>query len=372
MKSECQFKIDCLESILFGKETNMGRGLRIVHYLNQFFGGIGGEDKAMMGSEIRDGAVGPGIAVQNALQDRGEVVATVTCGDNYFAERIGQATQEVIQLLAPYQPDVVIAGPAFNAGRYGVACGAVCRAVQEKLGIPAVTGMYEESPGAELYRRHLYIIKTAATARGMAEAVSRMVNLACKLAAGREIGKPDEEGYMSRGLLKSVISDRTGAQRAVDMLVAKLQGNPFETELHLPKFDRVSPATALEALSSSEIALVTDGGLVPKGNPDKIEMADATKYGSYTVEGAEWLDPEDYEVVHQGYDTSLVSQDPHRLVPLDVMRDLEKEAVVARLCERFYSTTGVSTTLENSRKMGQGIAEQLKSEGVDGVILTST
>lgn len=350
----------------------MGRGLRIIHYLNQFFGGIGGEDKAMMGPEIRDGAIGPGIAMQNAFKDRGEIVATVTCGDNYFAERIDEATQEVIQLITPYQPDVVIAGPAFNAGRYGVACGAVCKAVQEKFGIPAVTGMYEESPGAELYRRHLYIVKTADSARGMAEAVSKMVNLACKLATDQEIGKPDEEGYISRGLLKSEISDRTGAQRAVDMLLAKLQGEPFETELHLPKLDRVRPATALEALSSSKIALVTDGGLVPKGNPDKIERADATKYGSYTVEGADRLDSEDYEVVHVGYDTSLVSQDPHRLVPLDVMRDLEKEAVVGKLCERFYSTTGVSTTLENSRKIGQGIAEQLKSEEVDGVILTST
>ena len=39
-------------------------------------------------------------------------------------------------------PDVFIAGPAFNAGRYGVACGTIAAAVQEELGIPAVTGMY--------------------------------------------------------------------------------------------------------------------------------------------------------------------------------------------------------------------------------------
>jgi len=350
----------------------VGRGLRIVHYLNQFFGGIGGEDKAMLGPEIKDGAVGPGIAVQNTLKDRGEIVATVICGDNYIAERIDEATQEIIQLLTPYRPDVVIAGPAFNAGRYGVACGAVCQAVQEKLGIPAVTGMYEENPGVDLYRRHLYIVKTADSARGMTEAVSKMVNLACKLAADQEIGKPDEEGYIPRGILKEEFSDRTAAQRVVDMLLAKLQGKPFETELHLPKFDRVRPAAALEALSSSKIALATDGGLVPKGNPDKIEMRAATKYGRYTIKGADRLDPKDYEVVHVGYDSSLVRQDPHRLVPLDVMRDLEKEAVIGKVCESFYSTTGVATTLENSRKIGQGMAEQLKSEGVDGVILTST
>ncbi len=350
----------------------MSRELRIVHYLNQFFGGIGGEDKATTGPEVKEGAVGPGIALRNAFKDKGEIVATVICGDDYFAERIDEATQEVIQLLTAYQPDIVIAGPAFNAGRYGVACGAVCQAIQEKLGIPAVTGMYEENPGVDIYKRHLYIVKTADSARGMAEAVSRMVNLACKLDTGQEIGKPDEEGYIPRGILKRELSDRTGAQRAVAMLVAKLQGKPFETELHLPKFERVRPPAALSALSSSKIALVTDGGLVPRGNPDKIESVRATKYGKYTIKGADRLDPEDYEVVHVGYDNSSINQDPHRLVPLDVMRDLEKEAVIGKLSEGLYSTTGVATTLECSKEIGRGIAEQLKSEGVDGVILTST
>jgi len=350
----------------------MGRGLRVAHYLNQFFGGIGGEDKAIIGPELRDGAVGPGIAIQNAFKDKGEIVATVICGDNYFAENVEEATREVIQLITPYQPDIVIAGPAFNAGRYGVACGAVCRAVQEKLGIPAVTGMYEENPGVDLYRRDLYIIRTADSVRGMTEAVSKMVTLACKLAAGQELGKPDEEGYVPRGLLKNEISDRTGAQRAVAMLLAKLQGKPFETELHLPKFDRIRPAASLDDLHSRKIALVTDGGLVPRGNPDNIEMSNATKYGRYSIEGADRLNPEDYDVVHAGYDSSLVKQDPHRLVPLDVMRDLEKEAVIGKLCETLYSTTGVGTVLDIVRKIGRDMAEQVKSEGVDGVILTST
>ena len=34
--------------------------MRIVHYLNQFFGGVGGEEKAGMGLEVREGATGPG------------------------------------------------------------------------------------------------------------------------------------------------------------------------------------------------------------------------------------------------------------------------------------------------------------------------
>ena len=156
------------------------------------------------------------------------------------------------------------------------------------------------------------------------------------------------------------------------MLIAKVQSKPFETELHLPKFERIKPAAVVKDISSAKIALVTDGGLVPKGNPDKIEFVKATKYGVYSIKGADKLVPEDYEVAHVGYDNNAVRRDPHRLVPVDVMRDLEKEGVIGKLCESLYSTTGAAATIENSRKIGQGIAEHLKTEGVNGAILTST
>jgi betaine reductase len=355
-----------------GRRSEVAQQLRVVHYLNQFFGGIGGEEKASEGPQVKDGLVGPGRVVQDILKERGKVVATVICGDNYFAEKTDEATQEVIKLLTPYRPDVVIAGPAFNAGRYGVACGAVCKAVQEKTSIPAVTGMYEENPGAGLYKKDVYIIKTADSATGMVEAVSKMVNLALKLATKQAIGKPTEEGYIVRGIIKAELADRTAAQRVVDMLLAKLQGKPFETELHLPEFERVKPPAALKNLSSAKIALVTDGGLVPKGNPDKIESSNATKYGEYSIKGVDELNPEGYDVVHFGYDTIAVRRDPHRLVPLDSVRDLEKKGIIGKLHESYYATTGVGTTLGNSRRIGRGITERLKAGGVDGVILTST
>ncbi len=49
-----------------------------------------------------------------------------------------------------------IAGPAFNAGRYGVACGTIAKEVEEKLNIKVLTAMYEENPGVDLYK-NLYI-----------------------------------------------------------------------------------------------------------------------------------------------------------------------------------------------------------------------
>ncbi len=350
----------------------MEKEVKIVHYLNQFFGRIGGEEKANVGPNIKEGAIGPGVALQNALKGRGKIVATVICGDNYYAEKIDQATQEIIQLITTYKPDAITAGPAFNAGRYGIACGALCTAIQEKLRIPAITGMYEDSPGADLYRKYVYIIKTGDSAKGMSDAVTKMANLVCKLAAGQEAGLPAEDGYIPRGLLKEVMADKIGAERTVDMILAKVMGKPYETELHAPRFDRVKPATAVKDLSKAKIALVTDGGLVPKGNPDKIEIIGATKFARYSIEGMKRLAQDAYDVAHVGYDPTQVKKDPNRLVPLDVMRDLEEEGIIGKIDKWYYATTGVGTTIDYAKKIAKGIAEKLKEDGVDAVILTST
>ncbi len=104
--------------------------LRVVCYVNQFFGQLGGEEKAGVGPHVVDGAVGAARAVQQALGDAGTVVATVICGDNHVAAQAERAVAEIVGLVAAARPDLLVAGPAFLAGRYGVACGALCAAVQ--------------------------------------------------------------------------------------------------------------------------------------------------------------------------------------------------------------------------------------------------
>ena len=53
--------------------------LKVVHYLNQFFGQIGGEDKADAGFSVKKEAVGPGMALQKELGEKAEISATVIC-----------------------------------------------------------------------------------------------------------------------------------------------------------------------------------------------------------------------------------------------------------------------------------------------------
>jgi glycine reductase len=180
------------------------------------------------------------------------------------------------------------------------------------------------------------------------------------------------DGYFSRGILKAERAEEPAAHRAVDMLLAKLGGRSFESEVELPTFTPTPAADPVVDLKKATVALVTDGGLVPVGNPDGIANRAATNFGVYSIEGLDRLDPDDYEVSHGGYDTGFVKADPHRLVPLDVARELERMGLIGRLYENFLVTTGLANPLENSRRLGREMAEHLKADGVDAVILTST
>ena len=114
----------------------MDRQLRVVHYLNQFFGGIGGEEHAYAPLRVTEGAVGAARALQAALGAEGAVAATIVAGDNAFTEEPEPCKAAVKEALDRYRPDVVSAGPAFDAGRYGLACAEVCR-VARANGMPA-------------------------------------------------------------------------------------------------------------------------------------------------------------------------------------------------------------------------------------------
>ncbi|SHJ19010.1 glycine reductase [Lutispora thermophila DSM 19022] len=346
--------------------------IKVVHYINQFYGGIGGEEKADIRPEVREGVVGPGMALQGALGNDAKIVATIICGDSYFNENLEEATEEILQMVKNYEPDLFIAGPAFNAGRYGVACGTICKAVKEKLNIPVVSGMYPENPGVDMFKKDIYIIETANAATGMRKALPAIAKLGMKLAKGEAIGSPAEEGYIARGVRKNIFREERGSKRAVNMLVAKLKGEPFETEYPMPDFDRVAPNPAVKDLKNAKIALVTSGGIVPKGNPDRIEASSASKYGKYDIEGVMDLTQETYETAHGGYDPVYANQDADRVLPVDVLRELEKEGVIGKLHRYFYTTVGNGTSVANAKKFASTFAQELVADGVQAVILTST
>ena len=180
----------------------MAQPLRVVHYLNQFFAGIGGEDKADEGVSVRDGLVGPGRPLQQALGEAGTIVATVICGDNVMSDRTEEALGEIGAALGRLAPDVVIAGPAFGSGRYGLACAHVCRQAAAQ-GIAALTAMHPDNPGATSFQREVVIVPTGESATSMQPALDRLARLAVRLGRGETLGPSELEGYLPQGKRRS-------------------------------------------------------------------------------------------------------------------------------------------------------------------------
>ncbi len=350
----------------------MDKKFRVVYYVNQFFGQIGGEDKANISPIFKDQPIGPAMAFQQLIKDDGEVVGTIICGDNYFNEHKNETLQIIIDKIKDYNPDVVVTGPAFNAGRYGMACAEIGKLVSEELGIPVVTGMYPENPGVDVCRKYVYIVSTSDSAAGMRKALPQMVLITKKLVNQVPLDIPEKDGYIPQGRRVTVFSEKRGSLRAVEMLLKRLKGEEFETELSMPKFDRVKPAKPITNISKATIALICSGGIVPWGNPDRIESASATKYGKYNIKGINDLKKGEYQTIHGGYDPVYANEDPDRILPLDVLRQLEIQGKIGKIYDYFYGTVGTGTSVANAEKFGKEIGKELKDVGIDGVILTST
>jgi betaine reductase len=347
--------------------------ITVVHYINQFFAGIGGEDKADTPFEVREGAVGPGRALQMFLEDRATITHTLVCGDNHFHDNRESVLEDLREAIETLNPDLLVAGPAFNAGRYSLACGAACALAWETFDVAAVTGMFPNSPGAEVYRDRVVVIPTGDSAAQMEDALKRIARVGLKLAHGEALGPAADEGILPRGFRGNWPVLPIPAVRAVDMLVAKLNGKPVQTEIPLPEAaEIVAPAEAVPSLAGATLALVTEGGLVPEDNPDRIESSSATRWARYPLTELEGDRASRFKSIHAGYDARWVNQDPNRIVPVDAVRALAASGEIGKLHDYFYVTVGTGTSVTNAGRIGSEIAAQLINEGVHAAIVTST
>lgn len=346
---------------------------KAVMYVNQFFGQIGGEEKADFEPVIREGLVGPALQLNKVLT-AAEVTHTVICGDNFMGTNQEKAVDRIIKSLENIDFDIFFAGPAFQAGRYGVACGHICKAVMERFNVPVITSMHIENPGVEMFKKDMYVFKGGHSAAKMRNDVGIMAKFGDKLLKGEEILGAEKEGYYERGIRHQVWleSEVPAADRAVDMMIKKLKGEVYHTELPIPKLDRVPIAAPIKDLSKAKIALVTTGGIVPVNNPDRIQSASATRWGRYNIAGVEDLVGGVYKTIHAGFDPAAADTDPDVIVPLDALRAYEKEGKIGKVHDYFYSTVGTGTTQAEAARMAKEIVEYLKADSVDGVIMVST
>ena len=340
--------------------------MRIVHYINQFFAGVGGEDAADVGPELRDGPVGPGKPLAALLAPEHEIVATISCGDDHASTK-PEFAAALVDLAREAGAELLIAGPAFTSGRYGLACARLVSAGAE-AGMPALAAMHPDNPGvAEV--QGVPVIESGATAREMRPSLERLAGASRRLADGHELTAQDGRvGPMAR---RNRLADRNAAQRAVALVRARLGGDSQATEIPLPAFDQVTPAAPLEDPAAALIALVTEGGLVPAGNPDRLASARATKWVRHSLEGRDLVEGE-FESVHGGFSTQWANAEPNRILPLDMARELEREGAIGKLHSEYFGTTGNGTTVADARRFGVEWGAELRRAHIQAAILTAT
>jgi glycine reductase len=269
---------------------------RVVRYLNQFFGGIGGEDKADVPIEVRVGALGPGRGLEQQWAGAAHIVATIVGGDNFVATRSAEAEPAIRATLHAYQPNVLVAGPAFNAGRCGLACGVAC-CVASELGIANVTAMAPENPALAIYAKRLLTVPTGELASNMPRALPPLARLALKLARHEPLGSAAAEGFLPRGLRRDVWHAQIGAERAIALLKKRLGDEPFRSEMPIEQFDSVPPAPPLTSLADARLAVVSTGGIVPSGNPDRLREYNSMTWQRYPIGNLARLEPGTWEPI---------------------------------------------------------------------------
>ena len=220
--------------------------------------------------------------------------------------------------------------------------------------------------------QHIFAVATTASAAGMQPALQRMSALALKRARHQPLGSAAQEGFLPRDVRRTVETGVPAATRAVDLALRKWKGEPYTSEITVETFAPVSPPPPLADPGQTLFALVTECGLVPKGNPDRLPAAGASHWATYAIGDLPRLTPGDWDIVHGGYDNSAALLDPNRVVPLDAMRALQREGRIGGLLDDLLVTVGNLASLSAMQKIGAEMAATLKQRGVGAVVLPAT
>lgn len=341
--------------------------MRVLHYVNQFYAGLGGEKAAGIGPRVLEGTVGPGRLLAQLLGDAHQIVATLVCGDDYAASTAAAAS-ELLGMAQDAGAELLVAGPAFGSGRYGLACARLVAAAHA-AGLPALAAMHPDNPGLT-DAGAAPVVAASATSRQMRPTLQTLATAIGKLATGATLTVAD--GRVARAARIGRLVEQRAAARAVELVLRRLAGERELTEVPLGGFDAVTPSAPVETAASATIALVTEAAVVPTGNPDRLESARATRWLRYPIEGIDSLAAGEWESVDGGFATTAANADPNRLLPLDAARTLEREGTIGRLHPEFLVTVGNGTPVATARSFGVEWAAELRKAGVQAAILTAT
>ena len=325
----------------------MSGPLRVVHYLNQFFGGIGGEEQADVGVSASARARWARAALlEKALGDDARIEATLD-RRRQLRQR-ARADEAVARDRRRARPPPARRG----GGRPGVRLRTLRPGVRARVqawpaerGIAAITAMHPENPGASSARR---------------EPLHRPDRRVDDVHAGRARRRwPRWRGDSGRG---EIARARRGGRlhaagraprprpRAPGLSARARHAARQAARPAVPVGGAVRRARARDAGGADRrprrapaSPWSPPAGSCARATPTSQVSANAVRYHRHTVAELESLSPKEWEAYHAGYFNHIVNSNPNYILPLSFLRDLERQGKVGRVHEHIYALPGVST-----------------------------
>lgn len=148
----------------------------------------------------------------------------------------------------------------------------------------------------------------------------------------------------------------------IEKIVPGLQSEIFVPITPTPVW---TPVT--KELHAMRVALASAAGIHLKRDP-RFNLAGDTGYRIIPGD----VTPEELTVSHGGYDNADVNKDINCMFPITRLQELAKEGFIQEVApEHFGFMGGGGDQTAFAEKTGPEIAEKLKEEGVDAVVLTA-
>jgi len=155
------------------------------------------------------------------------------------------------------------------------------------------------------------------------------------------------------------------------MLLDKLAGRPFRSELALLQPRAVAPAPALGDTTASRLALITSGRLVPRGNPDRMPHRHSRHRFEYELPTA-GLMPEEWESIHPRLPRGRGQRRPERRAAARRRPAAPRRGADRQPPPRFQSLAGVGTPDSAAREIATELADSLRRESAHGASMVAT
>ena len=135
--------------------------MKIILFFDQIQGGYGGKENRNHPLTIDKGGTGSATILEPSFKKiGGEIIATISCGDLYFAKNEEQNAKKIAAMAKKLGADIVFCGPCYNYEDYGTMAAKVCQLIREKTSVVALTAMSKENEKTiEEYKDSIPIVK---------------------------------------------------------------------------------------------------------------------------------------------------------------------------------------------------------------------